>query len=85
MSVGGDTFISDMLRVGGFENVLSDQTRYPEVTAAELKDQKIQNWFFFLQSPILLNKNISMNCRLNCRCKIFYWWMAKYSAGMVAG
>jgi ABC-type Fe3+-hydroxamate transport system substrate-binding protein len=42
MSVGGDTFINDLLRVGGFENVLSDQTRYPEVTAAELRSKNTE-------------------------------------------
>lgn len=42
MSVGGDTFISDMLRVSSFENVLSDQTRYPEVTTAELQSKNTE-------------------------------------------
>jgi ABC-type Fe3+-hydroxamate transport system substrate-binding protein len=42
MSIGGDTFISDMLRVGGFENVLSDQTRYPEITTAELRSKNTE-------------------------------------------
>ncbi|MES2330354.1 MAG: helical backbone metal receptor [Bacteroidota bacterium] len=42
MSVGGDTFISDMLRVGGFENVLADQTRYPSITIAELRSKNIE-------------------------------------------
>ncbi len=32
MSVGGDTFIHDMLRRGGFANVCADQTRYPVLT-----------------------------------------------------
>lgn len=32
MSVGRDTFIHDMLRRGGFENVCAEQTRYPVLT-----------------------------------------------------
>ncbi|MDB5210893.1 MAG: iron transporter [Sediminibacterium sp.] len=42
MSVGGDTFISDMLRISGFENVLADQTRYPSITTAELRSKNTE-------------------------------------------
>ena len=42
MSVGGDTFINDMMQLSGFENVLSDHTRYPEITIAELKAKKTE-------------------------------------------
>ncbi|MEO8173513.1 MAG: helical backbone metal receptor [Sediminibacterium sp.] len=42
MSVGGDTFISNLLQVSGFENVLSDQMRYPQVTAAELRSKNTE-------------------------------------------
>lgn len=37
MTVGGDTFIHDMLNRSGFENVFALQKRYPETTAAMLK------------------------------------------------
>lgn len=37
MTVGGDTFISDMLSRCGFDNIFSAKTRYPETTIAELK------------------------------------------------
>lgn len=36
MSVGGDTFISDMMRYAGFQNLLSDELRYPELNVADL-------------------------------------------------
>ncbi len=36
MSVGHDTFIHDMLRRGGFENVCADRTRYPVLTPEEI-------------------------------------------------
>jgi ABC-type Fe3+-hydroxamate transport system substrate-binding protein len=42
MSVGGDTFISDMLRASGFENILSEKTRYPEITTAELRSKNTE-------------------------------------------
>src|SRR5690606_2713615 len=32
MSVGGDTFISDVMRRAGLVNVFGERTRYPEVT-----------------------------------------------------
>ncbi len=37
MSVGGDTFISDMISNIGWENVLQKEGRYPTVTLEELK------------------------------------------------
>jgi ABC-type Fe3+-hydroxamate transport system substrate-binding protein len=36
MSVGADTFISDMMRRCGFENILKSKQRYPEMSTAEL-------------------------------------------------
>lgn len=45
MSVGGDTFISDMLERAGFDNLLGQQSRYPELTAEALRD---------LDPPVLL-------------------------------
>ena len=38
MTVGGDTFIHDVLRWGGVENAYGDQTRYPEVTPEALAE-----------------------------------------------
>lgn len=38
MTIGGDTFINDMLQVAGFENVFSHQTRYPAITIDNLKE-----------------------------------------------
>ncbi len=37
MSVGGDTFISHMIHVLGWQNVLEGQERYPEVSLEQLK------------------------------------------------
>jgi len=40
MSVGGDTFISQMMQYAGFDNLLKNQKRYPVVQIEEL--QKLQ-------------------------------------------
>lgn len=40
MSVGGDTFIHDMLSRGGFENVFGASIRYPTVSARDLIDAR---------------------------------------------
>ena len=40
MTVGGDTFISNMMQYAGFENMFKDQKRYPEITIEELKNSK---------------------------------------------
>jgi len=37
MTVGGDTFINDMLKICGLNNVFSHKFRYPEVTVEEIK------------------------------------------------
>jgi len=39
MTVGGDTFIHDVMQWGGLENVYGDETRYPEVTVNALADK----------------------------------------------
>jgi ABC-type Fe3+-hydroxamate transport system substrate-binding protein len=38
MTVGGDTFIHDVMAWGGFENAYGDQTRYPEVSLDALAE-----------------------------------------------
>lgn len=37
MTVGGDTFINDMLHRSGFQNLFEHQARYPEVTIEQLQ------------------------------------------------
>jgi len=41
MTVGGDTFIHDVMTWGGFENVYGDRTRYPEVRPDALADRDL--------------------------------------------
>jgi len=41
MTVGGDTFIHDVMQWGGFKNAYGDQTRYPEVTPEALAEQNL--------------------------------------------
>lgn len=40
MTVGNDTYIHDMLRRTGYENVYGDQTRYPQFELEDLKQRK---------------------------------------------
>ena len=37
ITVGGDTFIHNLMEKAGFQNAFSDRLRYPVVTVAELK------------------------------------------------
>lgn len=37
MTIGGDTFINDMLKHAGFQNIFSKQERYPQITAGKLQ------------------------------------------------
>ena len=65
MTVGGDTFINDMLLTCGFQNIFADKSRYLKLRLTICK-LPIANCFFFPPSPTLLNKNILMSCRFNC-------------------
>jgi len=40
MAAGGDTFVDEMLRVAGFENVFAHKNRYPEISLEELAEAK---------------------------------------------
>lgn len=48
MTIGGDTFISDMLRLGGFQNVYADSKRYPIIEKVDLMQLPVE--FIFLSS-----------------------------------
>ena len=42
MTVGGDTFINDMLQRCGFENIFKNKQRYPEFTISDLPQMNCQ-------------------------------------------
>jgi ABC-type Fe3+-hydroxamate transport system substrate-binding protein len=42
MTAGGDTYISDMMELCGFENVFVDEVRYPEITIERLQLENCQ-------------------------------------------
>ena len=37
MTIGGDTFINSMMEAAGFNNIFSEQKRYPEITIDQLR------------------------------------------------
>ena len=40
MTAGGDTFIHAMLEAAGFQNIYAGQTRYPEITLDQIKEDR---------------------------------------------
>jgi ABC-type Fe3+-hydroxamate transport system substrate-binding protein len=42
MAAGGDTFINSMLEICGFENILKNENRYPEITIRQLSAANCQ-------------------------------------------
>ncbi|MEO5782451.1 MAG: helical backbone metal receptor [Ginsengibacter sp.] len=42
MTVGGDTFINDMMKCCGLQNIYEDKKRYPEITLQELQSANCQ-------------------------------------------
>lgn len=48
MTVGGDTFINDMIKRCGFNNVFERETRYPEITLEQIR--RLNCKYLFLSS-----------------------------------
>ncbi|MCC6634256.1 MAG: ABC transporter substrate-binding protein [Chitinophagaceae bacterium] len=48
MTIGGDTFINDILNWAGFKNVFEQKNRYPQISLEEL--EKLQPDYIFLSS-----------------------------------
>ena len=42
MTIGGDTFIHDMLTRCGLNNIFKDQQRYPSITIDDIRDRDCQ-------------------------------------------
>lgn len=42
MTVGGDTFINDMMNRAGFHNIFENQKRYPQITTGQLQTANCQ-------------------------------------------
>lgn len=53
MTVGGDTFINEILKNLGFNNIFSEQKRYPEVSLDQLK---IADYLFLSSEPFPFNE-----------------------------
>jgi len=50
MTIGSDTYIHEMLRIAGFTNVFSDQTRYPIVSLDQIKEYE-PDYIFLSSEP----------------------------------
>lgn len=56
MTVGGDTFIDSMLQKAGFQNIFSDQIRYP-VIDLELLNQQAPEYILLSSEPYPFKEN----------------------------
>lgn len=54
MTIGGDTFINEILEKIGFENIFKNRNRYPEITLEELK---AADYLFLSTEPFPFNEN----------------------------
>lgn len=50
MSIGSDTYIHDMLRICGFNNICSDQTRYPTLNIEDIQTKR-PDYIFLSSEP----------------------------------
>ncbi|WP_417430380.1 ABC transporter substrate-binding protein [Halpernia sp.] len=53
MTIGGDTFINEILEKTGFENIFKNQKRYPKIN---LKDLKKADYLFLSTEPFPFNE-----------------------------
>ena len=53
MTIGGDTFIDEILEKIGFENIFKDQKRYPEINLEDIKDA---DYLFLSTEPFPFNE-----------------------------
>lgn len=60
MTISSDTFINDMLRMGGFENVFAHKpSRYPIISKQEIHDQNPDYIFLSTEPYLFTNKHIN--------------------------
>ena len=59
MTIGSDTFIHQMLEVAGFQNIFSDQERYPEVTLQDIIVRKPKLLFLSSEPFPFAEKHVS--------------------------
>ena len=57
MVAAGDTFINDMMKYCGLENIFSEKKRYPQISLQEIERKNV-NLFCFLPNLILSKKSI---------------------------
>ncbi len=50
MTIGGDTFINELLTIAGFENVFKDKKRYPIISLEDIEQQK-PDYIFLSTEP----------------------------------
>lgn len=84
MSVGGDTFISDIMFRGGFTNCFRQHTRYPEFSLADLSDLNPDALFLSSEPYPFKEKdkkdleNLTKNCLISIvDGEVFSWYGSK--------
>ncbi|MEJ7821443.1 MAG: helical backbone metal receptor [Chitinophagaceae bacterium] len=71
MTIGGDTFINDMMKHSGFQNLFENQTRYPEISLEELKTANCQLILLSSEPYPFKQKNVDQLQKLLPGKKIF--------------
>ena len=71
LTVGGDTFINNMLQHAGFENIFSSEKRYPEITIKGLQKQRCDVLLLSSEPYPFAQKHISYFEALLPQTKIF--------------
>ena len=84
MTVGGDTFIHDVLRRASLANVFGERTRYPEVTAEEIA-AAAPDVLLLSASRSRSASGTSPSSRRRCRACPCASWTASCSRGTAAG
>jgi ABC-type Fe3+-hydroxamate transport system substrate-binding protein len=92
MSIGGDTFIHEMMQLAGFENVLGDQNRYPVADIEMLRKQDTALLLLSSEPYPFREKHIAEFAKLLPGCRIlladgeiFSWYGSRllYAPGYI--
>jgi ABC-type Fe3+-hydroxamate transport system substrate-binding protein len=71
MTIGGDTFISEMLKYAGFENAFANKSRYPEINFEDLRKAKPEMILLSSEPYPFKEKHIGEFIKELPKCKIF--------------
>jgi hypothetical protein len=83
MTVGGDTFINNLLQICGLQNVFANEKRYP-IISIEILQQIAPTFIFLSTEPYPFKEKHIIELQSQLPNSKYRLWMVKCLVGMVA-